>query len=95
MSTPPSSAAASPTDPNYAFVNVVTDGNWPDSMGKAPKTRKRITKTQLAMLEELFRQCSHPSREERQTLAAKTGMYVLIASCTPCTRLNLTNLAGN
>lgn len=63
-------------DGDYSFINVVPDGNsWAD-WSKAPKTRKRITKDQLEMLEAHFRITSHPSREERQMLALKTGMYV-------------------
>ncbi|KAG8906053.1 hypothetical protein FRB99_007710 [Tulasnella sp. 403] len=74
MSSTSSASSPVPFEGDYSFVNVVTDGTWPDSWGKPPKTRKRITKQQLEMLEDLFRLHSHPSREERQMLAVKTGM---------------------
>lgn len=70
-STSPSPASF---ETEFSFVNVVTDGTWPDSWGKPPKTRKRITKEQLELLEGLFAKRSHPTREERQMLADKTGM---------------------
>lgn len=68
------SASPTPFETEFSFVNVVTDGTWPDSWGKPPKTRKRITKEQLELLEGLFAKRSHPTREERQMLADKTGM---------------------
>lgn len=47
----------------------VTDG--------APKrTRKRFTSTQLTLLEDLFHQTSHPTREQRDALAKEAGLCV-------------------
>ncbi|KAI0789527.1 hypothetical protein C8Q75DRAFT_166074 [Abortiporus biennis] len=40
------------------------------------RTRKRFTNSQLIMLEQLFHQCSHPSREAREALAKDAGNYV-------------------
>ncbi|KAI0304726.1 hypothetical protein BC826DRAFT_1100523 [Russula brevipes] len=50
-----------------------------DHLPKTPcpatkRTRKRFTSTQLAMLEHLFHQTSHPSREERETLAQELDL---------------------
>ncbi|KAG8863083.1 hypothetical protein FRB96_009263 [Tulasnella sp. 330] len=67
-------SSATSFDGDYSFVHVSAEGGWADCWGKPPKTRKRITKEQLDMLEDLFRTNSHPSREERQMIAARTGM---------------------
>lgn len=40
------------------------------------RTRKRFTNTQLIMLENLFHQNSHPSRDDREAVAKAGGMYV-------------------
>jgi Homeodomain len=40
------------------------------------RTRKRFTNVQLTMLEDLFHQTSHPSREEREAVAQLGDMYV-------------------
>ncbi|KAG8935937.1 hypothetical protein FRC03_003774 [Tulasnella sp. 419] len=69
------SLGESSTPSTYSFVNVsTTDGSWPEQWGKTPKTRKRITKQQLQLLEELYQRVSHPSREARQAIALQTGM---------------------
>ncbi|KAF9236834.1 homeodomain transcription factor [Melanogaster broomeanus] len=44
----------------------------------ARRTRKRFTSVQLMMLEQLFHQTSHPTREEREAVAQTAGMYVNI-----------------
>ncbi|KAG6842372.1 hypothetical protein C0991_007502 [Blastosporella zonata] len=41
------------------------------------RTRKRFTNDQLTMLENLFHEKAHPSREERDTVARLGGMQVL------------------
>ncbi|KAG6812855.1 hypothetical protein H0H92_015953 [Tricholoma furcatifolium] len=41
------------------------------------RTRKRFTNDQLTILENLFHKTSHPSREERETVASLGRMYVL------------------
>jgi hypothetical protein len=38
------------------------------------RTRKRFTNVQLMMLENLFHQNSHPSREDREAVAKTGGM---------------------
>ncbi|KAL4068900.1 hypothetical protein V8B97DRAFT_1970656 [Scleroderma yunnanense] len=38
------------------------------------RTRKRFTNAQLVMLEQLFHRTSHPTREERETVAQAAGM---------------------
>ncbi|KAI0004175.1 hypothetical protein BJV74DRAFT_793199 [Russula compacta] len=40
----------------------------------AKRTRKRFTGSQLAMLEHLYHRTSHPSREERETLARELNL---------------------
>ncbi|ETW86636.1 hypothetical protein HETIRDRAFT_431289 [Heterobasidion irregulare TC 32-1] len=42
--------------------------------GSAKRTRKRFTNLQLMMLEQLFHRTSHPTRDEREALAAEVGM---------------------
>ena len=45
--------------------------------GEPPRrTRKRFTSTQLMMLEHLYHQTSHPTREQREALAREAAMYV-------------------
>jgi Homeodomain len=39
------------------------------------RSRKRFTGSQLTMLEQLFHRTSHPSREERETLARDLDLY--------------------
>lgn len=57
----------------------------------ARRTRKRFTSVQLMMLEQLFHQTSHPTREEREAVAQAAGMYVHIS---PPHRTSLTHTAG-
>ena len=49
----------------------------------ARRTRKRFTSVQLIMLEQLFHQSSHPTREEREAVAHAAGMYVLLHLVSP------------
>ncbi|KAF8641038.1 hypothetical protein AX17_000683 [Amanita inopinata Kibby_2008] len=51
-----------------------TPGNSTSTVSR--RTRKRFTSAQLAMLENLFHQNSHPSREEREGVANAGGMEV-------------------
>ncbi|EPQ60089.1 homeobox-domain-containing protein [Gloeophyllum trabeum ATCC 11539] len=46
------------------------------SSESARRTRKRFTHEQLAMLEQLFHQCSHPTRQQREALADQAGMEI-------------------
>ena len=48
-----------------------------NSDGNGKRTRKRFTGAQLVMLEDLFHTCSHPTREQREALAQKAGLYVM------------------
>ncbi|KAH9175515.1 homeodomain transcription factor [Lactarius sanguifluus] len=45
------------------------------STSSSKRTRKRFTGSQLAMLEQLFHRASHPSREQRESLAQELGLY--------------------
>lgn len=40
------------------------------------RTRKRFSNVQLTILEQLFHQNSHPSRDERDAVAKLGGMFV-------------------
>ncbi len=60
----------------------------------APKrTRKRFTNAQLTLLEDLFHQTSHPTRDQRDTLAKEAGLCVFAFSslvyCVPDSNLVL------
>ncbi|TFK18706.1 hypothetical protein FA15DRAFT_675089 [Coprinopsis marcescibilis] len=46
------------------------------SANASRRTRKRFTNTQLTMLENLFHQTSHPSREERESVAKAGQMEI-------------------
>ncbi|TFK56439.1 homeobox-domain-containing protein [Heliocybe sulcata] len=46
------------------------------SSDSARRTRKRFTQEQLTRLEQLFHQCSHPTRQQREALADGTGMEI-------------------
>jgi hypothetical protein len=46
------------------------------SASHSRRTRKRFSNVQLTMLEQLFHQNSHPSREEREKVAQLGGMFV-------------------
>ncbi|GLB43559.1 putative homeodomain containing protein [Lyophyllum shimeji] len=55
-------------------ASVSSSDDAPGSNGATRRTRKRFTSDQLTMLENLFHQNSHPSREERDTVARLGGM---------------------
>ncbi|KAF8814474.1 homeobox-domain-containing protein [Phlegmacium glaucopus] len=46
------------------------------TVSSSRRTRKRFTNTQLTMLENLFHQNSHPSREDREAVAKAGGMEI-------------------
>ena len=46
-----------------------------NSTACSKRTRKRFTGSQLAQLEELFHRASHPSREQRESLAQELDLY--------------------
>jgi len=49
------------------------------NIAEGRRTRKRITAAQLAQLEDLYRQSSHPTRDQRDALAKRIQMYVFIS----------------
>ncbi|KAJ6551466.1 hypothetical protein B0H19DRAFT_1157785 [Mycena capillaripes] len=58
------------SDDLYAtFINESTDAT-------TRRTRKRFTNAQLMMLEQLFHENSHPSREQRESVARSANMEV-------------------
>lgn len=74
-----SSIASVDTD---ASLESITSGVNADVADKAERrTRKRFTNVQLMMLEHLYHQTSHPSREQRDALAKGGDMYVFISLC--------------
>ncbi|KAF9469637.1 hypothetical protein BDZ94DRAFT_1242903 [Collybia nuda] len=56
------------------------------------RTRKRFSNVQLTMLEQLFHQNSHPSREERDNVARLGGMFVHSSLCFLSCAPHFTNL---
>ncbi|KAF8201104.1 hypothetical protein K438DRAFT_1965623 [Mycena galopus ATCC 62051] len=65
-----STGASTSSDDLYAtFINESTDA-------MTRRTRKRFTNAQLMMLEQLFHQNSHPSREQREAVARSANMEV-------------------
>jgi hypothetical protein len=61
-----SSSLASSSDEPFIFET-------PNPIAK--RTRKRFTGTQLTVLEQLFHHTSHPSRNQRETLARELDLY--------------------
>ncbi|KAJ7103718.1 hypothetical protein C8R44DRAFT_681845 [Mycena epipterygia] len=65
-----SAATNTSSDDLYAtFISESTDAT-------SRRTRKRFTNAQLMMLEQLFHQNSHPSREQRELVAKSANMEV-------------------
>ncbi|KAJ7853548.1 homeodomain transcription factor [Mycena olivaceomarginata] len=65
-----STGTSTSSDDLYAtFINESTDAT-------TRRTRKRFTNAQLMMLEQLFHQNSHPSREQRESVARSANMEV-------------------
>jgi hypothetical protein len=65
-----STATNTSSDDLYAtFINESTDAT-------TRRTRKRFTNAQLMMLEQLFHENSHPSREQRESVARSANMFV-------------------
>ncbi|KAF8832868.1 hypothetical protein HHX47_DHR1001435 [Lentinula edodes] len=56
-----------------------------ESVTGTRRTRKRFSNVQLMMLENLFHHNSHPSRQERETVARAGSMYVLLSRSVSCT----------
>ncbi|KJA28391.1 hypothetical protein HYPSUDRAFT_51216 [Hypholoma sublateritium FD-334 SS-4] len=65
-----SSASISSEDDASMSSSTVT------AIGSTRRTRKRFTNAQLTMLENLFHQNSHPSREDREAVAYAGGMEI-------------------
>lgn len=76
-----SAATNTSSDDLYAtFISESTDAT-------SRRTRKRFTNAQLMMLEQLFHQNSHPSREQRELVAKSANMYVARALPSNASRL--------
>lgn len=61
-----------------SFVSVVSeDGSIASAASSEVKrTRKRFTNVQVMLLEQLFHETSHPTREQREKLSQKAELYV-------------------
>lgn len=66
--------------PSYLFTSSVSAGSSIASQIKywneIPYKRHRMTDEELSLLEAMFEQNTHPSKEEKQALAEQLGMYV-------------------
>jgi Homeodomain len=74
-----SSLGSSSSDERERLFNFNSSSN-PTTTNTTPtaatkRSRKRFTGTQLTMLEQLFHRTSHPSREERESLARELDLY--------------------
>jgi hypothetical protein len=65
-----SASSVSSVDTQMSVDDVAVEGET------LRRTRKRFTSTQLMMLEHLYHQTSHPTREQRETLAKEATMCV-------------------
>ncbi|KAF9011225.1 hypothetical protein BDQ17DRAFT_1322169 [Cyathus striatus] len=72
-STPPTLSRTSSTTSISSGDETVTTPNTNTGLRR---TRKRFTNVQLTMLENLFHQNSHPTREERESVAKAGGMEI-------------------
>ncbi|KAF9535633.1 hypothetical protein CPB83DRAFT_872464 [Crepidotus variabilis] len=76
----PPNAALSRTSSAMSFSSTSEDDasliTTAIPMQTSRRTRKRFTNVQLTMLENLFHQNSHPSREEREAVAKAGGMEI-------------------
>ena len=70
-----SASSVSSIDTQSSLDDVAAEGEAPR------RTRKRFTSTQLMMLEHLYHQTSHPTREQREALAKEAAMCVASVSC--------------
>ncbi|KAG6884691.1 hypothetical protein C0993_008942, partial [Termitomyces sp. T159_Od127] len=61
-----------------ASVDSSDDAASSGATSSIRRTRKRFTNEQLTMLEDLFHKNSHPSREERESVARLGEMYVYL-----------------
>ncbi len=57
-----------------------------NATASSKRTRKRFTGSQLAMLEQLFHCASHPSREQRESLAQELDLYETLLPLFPSSR---------
>lgn len=65
-------------DANFASLSAVPYHISSIDRDDPPRrTRKRFSSTQLMILEHLYHQTSHPTREQREVLAREASMYVL------------------
>lgn len=60
-----------------SVASVTSDDTAPPFPGNEVKrTRKRFTQAQIVKLEQLFHETSHPTREQRESLANECDLYV-------------------
>ncbi|KDQ62939.1 hypothetical protein JAAARDRAFT_44019 [Jaapia argillacea MUCL 33604] len=75
------SQVPSPLSRTSSFASTSSDDNGqngnatPDAVA-AKRTRKRFSQVQLMLLEQLFHQTSHPTREQRENVAKEAGMEI-------------------
>jgi len=70
-----SSLGSSSSDERDRLFNASSNPATTTTAAAATKrSRKRFTGTQLTMLEQLFHRTSHPSREERESLARELDL---------------------
>jgi hypothetical protein len=82
-----------PTLSRTSSVASVTsdDATTPLVLGNEVKrTRKRFTQAQIVKLEQLFHETSHPTREQRESLANGSDLYVFF--CRPLLWIRVVNL---
>ena len=67
-----------PTLSRTSSVASVTsdDATTPVPGNEVKRTRKRFTQGQIVKLEQLFHETSHPTREQRESLANECDLYV-------------------
>ncbi|KAJ7176620.1 homeodomain transcription factor [Mycena filopes] len=65
-------STATNTSADDLYATFISESTDPTSR----RTRKRFTNAQLTMLEQLFHQNSHPSREQREAVAKSANMEV-------------------
>ncbi|KAF8633584.1 hypothetical protein AX15_001377 [Amanita polypyramis BW_CC] len=74
MTTPAPTLSRTSSTTSISSTDDTATNRQPNTVSR--RTRRRFTSMQLAMLESLFHQNSHPSREEREAVAKAGGMEV-------------------
>jgi len=73
---PPPSLSRTSSSTSFSSEDDGMSSSTVTIMNSSRRTRKRFTNAQLTMLENLFHQNSHPSREDREAVAKAGGMSV-------------------